>query len=123
MNLVKPGTRVNRMSTYELVGEFYLQWSGAAEVMKCGLSSNPRAQRLEEACAERIGSDKWNNYENGLFDKITQKSCEIEKKVRPSIEAKFPTLNPNSWLMGHKVAVASAPEVLEFIKEEVKKYA
>lgn len=125
MNLVKKGTRINSMSNYELVGEWYIQWSGAADMNKSGESGNSRAVKLEEACVKRFGDTIWNGKSYGdpesLCRKIMAKGEEVTNRIHPSVVAQHPNVSAYSRLVNYKVALLAAPEVLEYIKEEVKK--
>jgi len=108
MTLVKKGARISGMDDYTLVGEAYLQWAGAVDPFATGFSSNKRAQRLDLACLDRLGDDRWKT----VFDGIMTKSMEVDERVKKE----NPEWAGNLVIDIHRRAVIGAPEVLAYAK-------
>ena len=105
------GKRVSSMSDVELVTEYYLQWTGAAEAGKSGLSSNPRAQRLGDACYERFSN--WGEFEDLLMAE--------EDKAEAEVKAAHPEWDRPTGINIYKSAKERAKIVVPWINANAKK--
>lgn len=70
----------------ELIKEYYKQWSGA-EDGKCGMSSNPRAQRIDQHICDVLGDERTEEWVNiysgdGFGKKLFKKYDEIDQQLR-----------------------------------------
>lgn len=76
------GVRLSSLPLKDVIKEYYLQWSGANGDGKCGLSSNPRAQRIDAFLGNIIGEDWHNIYSgDGLGKKLFNKYDEIYEEI------------------------------------------
>lgn len=80
------GIRLASLTLKELVKEYYKQWSGA-EDGKCGMSSNPRAQRIDQRICDVLGDERAEEWVNiysgdGFGKKLFKKYDEIDQQLR-----------------------------------------
>lgn len=105
------GKRTSAMSDVELVTEYFLQWSGAAEMGKSGLSSNPRAQRLSDACYERFSN--WDDFEELLMKE--------DDKVNAEVHTTHPEWERPTGINIFKAAKEVAKTMVPWIKANIGK--
>lgn len=92
------GVRLSSLPLKDVIKEYYLQWSGANGDGTCGLSSNPRAQRIDTFLGNTIGEDWHNIYSgDGLGKKLFNKYDEIYEEIKNETPGLF-------WIKHARVA-------------------